>query len=105
MAVFTYPSDDLSSYGVGSDSPLLQLALGDLRPSVGAPPYFPGLRVPRRTIWKYALDDGQFTVAIMCSPADVNFIAGSGTIISVAGIEYTLVAAYGEDRNPQGPYT
>jgi hypothetical protein len=104
MVTFDYPSDDLTTYGVGSDSPLLQGALGDLVPDTGSPPYFPGLRVPRRTIWQYVLDGSKFTIAIMCSPADPNFLAGPGTTQSVTGITYTLVACEGELRQPQGPY-
>jgi len=101
---FSYPSDDLNTYGVGSDSPLLQGALGDLPPTTAGPDYFPGLRVPRRTVWQYELAGGTYYIGIMCSPADPNYLAGPGTMQSVSGIDYTLVACEGEQRQPPGPH-
>jgi hypothetical protein len=103
--VFNYPSDDFNFYGVGSDSPLLQVALGDLLPTTSGPDYFPGLRVPRRTIWQYVLDGSTYLIAIMCSPSDPNYLVGPGYTTTVAGIDYTLVACEGELRQPQGPPT
>ena len=96
--VLAYPSDDLTTYQVGTDQPMLQASLADLVAASGMEPVYQGLRVPRYTQWSYELDGSTFSIKMMCSPSDPNWLAGPGTQQTVGGITYTLTKCQGEQR-------
>jgi hypothetical protein len=93
-----YPSDDLTTYQVGTDQPMYQAALADLLAASGSEQVYQGLRVPRYTQWTGELDGETVILKMMCSPTDPNWLSGPGTTQSAGGIDWTLTKCVGEQR-------